>query len=242
MASRLCIFISVILMCISIAPEMHLKVIVWNVGQGQWLTFIDGDDCWHFDMGGEHAPWKSVMKMCRSGNNYVSLSHWDWDHISFISRARNFLPNICLLVPPSGRPSPRKAEMLRGLSSCHRRADFIYWTPELGRTANANSRVFWNRSLLIPGDSPRAQEKIWIHKLPAQALTTTRILILGHHGSRTSTSLELLRSLPQVKQAIASSRYRRYRHPHKEVERELREFKVPLLTTENWGTIEIELD
>jgi competence protein ComEC len=90
----------------------------------------------------------------------------------------------------------------------------------------------------VPGDSPIDQEKLWIHNFK---LNRARILILGHHGSQTSTGKDLLKSLKRVRLAIASSRHRRYGHPHMKTQTALRARAIPLLTTEEWGTIRIEL-
>jgi competence protein ComEC len=94
--------------------------------------------------------------------------------------------------------------------------------------------------LLAPGDSPRDEEKKWIHHFAG--LERVRVLVLGHHGSRTSTSQDLLAKLSGVRVAIASARFRRYGHPHTEVVRELAQRKISLLRTEEWGTIHMRLD
>lgn len=70
-------------------------------------------------------------------------------------------------------------------------------------------------------------------------LKSVRVLALGHHGSRTSTSKDLLKELPNLKLAIASARKRRYGHPHRETVEALGKFKVPILSTEDWGNIVI---
>jgi competence protein ComEC len=216
------------------------ELIVWNVGQGQWATIDDGEICWHLDMGGEFAPWKQIRARCREKENRVSLSHWDSDHLVFLGPSRSHLPNLCLLNRPEGRGSPRKEALLDAVPVCGARSPFAQWSAPAGRSANDKSRVVLWRGVLAPGDSTRAEEKKWLHELPG--LESTRLLILGHHGSRTSTSTALLRRLKNLRVAIASARRRRYGHPHAEVVNELIEARVPLLRTEEWGAIHFRLD
>jgi competence protein ComEC len=242
MATRLFVFFLILSFALPLSVEVRPYLVVWNVGQGQWATVVDEDGCWHFDVGGEFAPWSSIMSMCRARRNFISLSHWDWDHVGLIGRATRFLPNICLLFAPPDvdkEVSRRKRNLLRGLENCPPRFAFSYWVGDRSKTTNASSRVILSRGVLLPGDSPIDQEKKWIRYF--RDLDRVRVLILGHHGSRTSTGKDLLRALSGVQLAISSSRFRRYGHPHVKVIDALRARAVPLLRTEDWGSIQIEL-
>ena len=90
----------------------------------------------------------------------------------------------------------------------------------------------------MPGDSPIQLEKLWATDF--KSITLTRILILGHHGSRTSTGKDLLAHLPQLQFSIASARYAKYKHPHQETLNRLSEYNIPILKTEDWGNIWFE--
>lgn len=250
MAARACVFIIVLLLAKLVEPETPARWVIWNVGQGLWITRIENGDCRHFDMGGEWAPWAEVMALCRTRKNRVWLSHWDSDHIAFVGRARYFLPNLCREELPTGQPSWRKRAMVERLPTCAPTQTpspgqgYITWRPDKSPTLqtstlksnDASSVAAW-RGLLIPGDSSKKMEKIWIRELDGMA--EVRFLALGHHGSRTSTSRDLLASLPGLRMAIASARKRRYGHPHRETVELLQRFKVPVLGTEDWGNIVI---
>jgi competence protein ComEC len=238
---HVCVFLIIFLLGSSLSIETQRWLIVWNVGQGQFVTMTDERGCWHFDIGGEFAPWTAVMSECRGRRNFVSLSHWDWDHVGMVGTAARFLPNACLLLPPPGEngKSPRKMRQLKNLRACHETAPFSSWTGSLHSSTNASSRVVYWQQVLVPGDSPIDQEKLWIHSF--KNLERARILILGHHGSQTSTGKDLLKALTSVRLAIASSRHRRYGHPHMKTQNALRARAIPLLTTEEWGTIRVEL-
>lgn len=239
MAARYGVFLLVFLIGSMGSLEYLPELIVWNVGQGQWVTIIDDQACWHLDMGGEFAPWAEIAKLCRRRPNRISLSHWDNDHIGFTRKARGQLPDLCVLNAPLGPASPRKQELIAPLPLCEGPSPWTQWGNLTGKTANAKSWVVQTHGVLAPGDSPRDQERVWIHHMGD--LAAVNILILGHHGSRTSTSRELLNSLPKLKFAVSSARLRRYGHPHQEVVNLLQEKHIPLLRTEEWGTIHVQL-
>lgn len=114
----------------------------------------------------------------------------------------------------------------------------VVHSPRETQSSNDSSQIVYSKTFqtLIPGDSTKKQEKIWRFKTPS----TAQGLILGHHGSRTSTSKELLQTLPNLKWAIASARYEKYRHPHKDVLKNLKAHRIPILKTEDWGHIRIQ--
>lgn len=245
MAAQAGLFLILFFLAKATDPEHPARWIVWNVGQGQWVTRVESGDCRHFDMGGERAPWSEVMALCRARKNYVLLSHWDLDHISFSGRARYFLPNLCRERLPGGEPSEKKRRMVERISACDknslRKSEKLYsvWRPALERkvTTNENSAVVKWGPMLIPGDSTKSMEKIWAYEF--HDLDKVKFLIAGHHGSHTSTGEKLMKRLPNLKLAIASSRKRRYGHPHRKTVEVFRKFRTPILTTEDWGNLHI---
>ena len=210
---------------------------VWNVGQGQWTTLINAQSCHHIDMGGEKFP-TSVIQECRYKKNSLSLSHWDLDHISWIGQFKKQISSFCLQdLPILATKSLRKQKLIHGVSNCSQRNSMIQevpWSMNIkNKDPNSLSRIYHTDKILIPGDSTHASEKIWAKSLQ----NSFSYLILGHHGSRTSTSEALLQKLPELKQAICSSRYKKYRHPHVQTLYRLKKYRVPLLKTEDWGNI-----
>jgi competence protein ComEC len=103
---------------------------------------------------------------------------------------------------------------------------------------NDTSTVIQIQNFLIPGDSPSQKEKIWAKNiLPNNKI---EILILGHHGSKTSSSEVLISRLSHLKMAIASSRSKKYGHPHKKVIERLKKHRLNVIRTEDWGTLMIQ--
>ncbi len=222
------------------------RFVVWNVGQGLTTTLVTSSACLHFDMGGEISPLINIYTVCRHLKNRVYFSHWDWDHIGFSKMAFQKLPSLCVAKLPGGLPSRSKEALMSRFPLCTG-ADLNLiqelTNPKLLATAkNSNnaSRVLTAFSkIILPGDSTNSQEKIWSARLPLYM--TSAVLVLGHHGSKTSTSETLLNRLHHVRMAIASARKNRYGHPHQETLLRLKLHKVPTLSTENWGSISLEL-
>lgn len=240
------------------------ELAIWNVGQGQWATLIEKKSCYHFDIGGEYAPWSKIRASCRHKNNFALFSHWDWDHVGLVRRAARNLTGFCILSPPAGPSSPKARSLFDGIPICDsgpnlRLSGVFEISPAIEPVfdsvfeatnnrslrsrdrapKNAASRIFEVRSfLLLPGDSPTTQERLWLKRL--RSPRSLRFLVLGHHGSRTSTSPELLAKMPGLKQAIASARRARYGHPHVSIAKRLNEKGIALLRTEEWGSIRIQ--
>jgi competence protein ComEC len=218
-------------------------VVIWNIGQGQWVTAVENFTCRHFDVGGEKFPWRKIARLCRDKHNEIYLSHWDWDHIGALAKWPKSWES-CIALRPQGSSSAGKMKMLAGFKDCNDKLDVPLWRSthvtkkRKGKIdSNALSQVVKYRDFLLPGDSPIAEEKFW---MAMPWVSSARILILGHHGSRTSTSDELLSRIPSLRQAIASARYDRYKHPHPEVLYRLNQHRVPILKTEDWGNIWFE--
>lgn len=210
---------------------------VWNVGQGLWTTFQENRSCLHFDLGGEQVRWQTPLKVCAQKENRLYLSHWDWDHIGFIRKAARLFRQVCVAQSPLGEAPNWKKKIFQALHKCPEALTEVRRLSGariLGRSSNASSQVFLVRNrYLLPGDSEKAQEKVWAR----ETLKDVKVLVLGHHGSRTSTSAHLLNRLPHLKMAVASSRTKKYGHPHKEVAVRLKSRGISLLKTEDWGNL-----
>jgi len=221
----------------AVSPGTLPRMIAWNVGQGAWTTWSAPGVCVHFDMGGERFNPRRLRAECSGKKNFAVFSHWDWDHISFAAKSRAALGTLCVLAMPGGSPSASKRLYLSKIPPC--RSEFPLVEIEFqirgrAKTANGASRVFLHRGVLFPGDPGTAQEKFWIHGLAGRFV---RGLMLGHHGSKTSTSALLLSKLGPLKFAIASARSRVYGHPHRIVRERLKERGISLIPTEDWGNL-----
>ncbi len=85
------------------------------------------------------------------------------------------------------------------------------------------------QNFLIMGDAGWQTEYQLLQRYPDLKVD---VLVLGHHGSRHSSSYSFLQQL-KPKLAVASVGWdNRYGHPSQELQARLRELGIPLLTTE----------
>lgn len=226
---------------LALAPIYLNYLVVWNIGQGQWLTHISTDKCLHFDVGGEFKTFNRIrsnfIQFCSQKVNEIYLTHWDYDHILNLPQLVRHSSKVCWQIKPLIGLQKKMSQKILSLniSGCKNKpeADEI-WHPQEFKNTNDASVVFSHKNILISGDSPQSQEKIWSSQMNLQKI---RVLLLGHHGSKTSTSRELLSSLPNLKMSVASARYQKYKHPHFKNVELLKQKKIPLLKTEDWGNL-----
>ena len=229
------------------APIYNNYWIVWNVGQGQWVSQIKTDECLHFDAGGEYLYYKLIHKKiilnCGNKLNRIFLSHWDFDHYSFIIHLARYLPQICWQSKPLLTRNIYWANKVNQLNIKKCSPEYFIkepltqWAPIWSKKSNDSSQVYLYQSTLMMGDLPQKQEVAFINEMSSIQLQKINVLILGHHGSKTSTSLPLLQKLPSLYFAIASARFLKYKHPHHDTLKRLYSFNIPLLKTEDWGNI-----
>jgi competence protein ComEC len=234
-------WIALILICLNESIARADELVVWNVGQGLWVTLVSNSECDHFDAGGEIVPLRAIQKECGEKNNFASFSHWDWDHVGKTPAMRRLLPRLCLSARPGGMAPSHRDSLFDGIQSCSlpsRIHELATGARANVKSSNDSSRIFVaDREVLLPGDASAQSEHRWRTDL----LERIGILVLGHHGSKTSTSEWILRQMPKLKTAIASARKEKYGHPHQVVIDRLKLHGVALIRTEEWGSIHIEL-
>lgn len=100
--------------------------------------------------------------------------------------------------------------------------------------------VYGDTSFLLTADSPKNIEQ-YLTALSLESVNVD-VLKIGHHGSKTSTSQELLGYASPLYAVISVGKDNQYGHPHKEVLDKLNEFNVPALRTDELGTIKFKSD
>lgn len=94
-------------------------------------------------------------------------------------------------------------------------------------------------SFLFTGDMERKTEnKLLAAGVPVRA----QILNLGHHGSRTSSSLQFLEAVAPAVAIYSAGRSNPYGHPHQEIIDRLRILGVNVYGTDRHGTIVVTSD
>jgi len=192
------------------------------------------------------------------------LTHAHMDHVGGASAVLRELPVRGVLEPGRVTPSLPYLTALqegeaRGVSWWKARAGDRLYVPGLeiwvlhpgspqeqdlpagpGGDPNQVSVVLLLRwgagAVLLTGDAYAGVELAILPQLPP--LT---VLKLGHHGSRTSTTEELLKQTLPALAVVSLADGNRYGHPHREVLMRLQQAGVPLLRTDRDGHLRIRV-
>lgn len=100
--------------------------------------------------------------------------------------------------------------------------------------------VYGTNSFLLTGDMEENFENFLI-SLNGEKLKSD-VLKIGHHGSLTSTSEKFLGWVKPSLAAISVGKNNKYGHPKKEIIDRLAKFEIPILRTDEKGTIVIKSD
>src|SRR5699024_6291491 len=99
--------------------------------------------------------------------------------------------------------------------------------------------TYKNNSFLFTGDAEKTSEKEIIEK---GYKLSSDVLKVGHHGSSTSTSEDLLKNVQPKYGVISCEKGNEYGHPHKEIIKILENYGVEILRTDELGTIVMTSD
>ncbi len=95
-------------------------------------------------------------------------------------------------------------------------------------------------SMLFTGDSPKKIERYVSDLFPE--LLKSDILVVGHHGSKTSTDEDFLKLVDPDYSVITVGRENRYGHPHADVLDRLEKWGGEMLRTDTMGDIRFLVD
>jgi len=96
-------------------------------------------------------------------------------------------------------------------------------------------------SMMLTGDAPIKTERIILSE-NSLAVIKSEILKLGHHGSRTSSSLEFVQAVSPEYAFISVGKDNNYGHPHKEVLDILNKIGAKIFRTDQDGMIVVKCD
>jgi competence protein ComEC len=101
--------------------------------------------------------------------------------------------------------------------------------------------VYGNESFMLTGDATKYTENL-IEWNEGHQILKSNVLKLGHHGSRTSSSVLWLEDVHPDVAIISAGKNNRYGHPHKETLDELSSLRIPFLATYIKGNIIFKTD
>ena len=263
--------LAAILTCLTLALTVKLgewryhaglDVKVLDVGQGQCVLLASGGDFTLVDCGsgnswygpGEIASQHLRAMGCRKLDRLV-LTHYDSDHISGVRSLLARMDVDTLLVPELAddglggeilelaREHGVTVETVESRTELPMGKAVLTVLPPVGEGEN-NERGLSvlasaeDADILITGDMDAATERKF---LEAYDLPDIEVLVAGHHGSKYSTSNDLLDALtPET--ACISVGSNSYGHPADETMRRLAEHGCAIYRTDMQGTIHLSLN
>jgi competence protein ComEC len=236
-------------------PDLNTRVTVLDVGQGTAVVVRSGDRALVYDTGGGDPKGLNMASMAVlpylqqqgiTSLNTLVISHPDLDHSAGTAVILDTMAverfRFGGVGPGVGEGRPCVAgEAWRWPGG----QVFQFLSPALETpySSNDSSCVLQvqvgDYRLLLPGDIEEDRERTlvryWGEDLDSDWL------LAAHHGSRTSSSLALLKRV-RPKAAVISSGYaNRFGHPHPLVIRRLHDRGVKVFSTASGGALEFEL-
>ncbi len=104
--------------------------------------------------------------------------------------------------------------------------------PDLNNNSIVGKLIFGKFSMLFTGDAELQEEKKLIKEQNSRLFS--RVLKVGHHGSRTSSSEDFLKSIKPESALISNGMYNKYGHPHDVTLRRLQETILPFTVRIRW--------
>ena len=239
-----------------------LNAEVLDVGQGQSVILSSQGDFALTDCGSLNR-WKDAGGIaaealqsagCRQ-LRYLLLTHYDYDHVSGVQGLLAQVGAETLLCPPDGGDTDAQAAILAAAEAHGTEVRFITEEttlplgeatltvyPPLGDdSSNERGLVYLvsagDYDLLITGDIDAEMERRLIERYD---LPDIEALVVGHHGSKYSTSAELLDAL-RPETAFISVGSNSYGHPSDQAMERLAERDITIYRTDLQGDLRLSV-
>ncbi len=241
--------------------ELDLQVL--DVGQGLSVVIRTRNSIGIYDFGASSPAWQktdgtdlwSMGSMVinpyldsvtrRTRLDYLIVSHLDNDHAGGLSAVQQKFQSRRQLV--SGDLDSSSVDCRAGLSWHADGISFeiLHPGPGLPYLGNNSSCVLLidvdGQRVLIPGDIESVVESGLVRAYPDK-ITDLAVLLVPHHGSKTSSSREFTALTRPDIAVVSSRRDNRFGFPHQEVTGRYLAQNSRLLNTANCGAIHIRVD
>jgi beta-lactamase superfamily II metal-dependent hydrolase len=248
----------------SAAGSKPVVVEVLDVGQGDsiLITSPEGKTAL-IDAGPTREGALEVFRRRGIGHiDLVAISHHHSDHYGGMEEVVRAMQPRYFLASHSGHSTRAYLELLRVVqaksittiqpTSRPRRIELgsveltiLPQAPEDREEENNNSvgiRLrYGSFSMFFPGDSEGSERHWWLVN-HAELVRDCTILKLAHHGSRNGTDARWLDAVRPELAVASMGRNNEFGHPHPETISLLRRQQIPLLRTDQLGTITLQSD
>ncbi len=240
-----------------------LWVTILDVGQGLAVVARTASHTLVFDSGPQYSPEadggnRVIVPYLRGEGvtqiDSLVISHDDNDHTGGALSTLKGVPTGLLISPlPATHPLLAAANQHRRCVAGDRwtwdAVSFEFLHPQRSDYAglaslkdNASSCVLalraHGRQLLLPADIERDVEA---RLVAADATLASEILVVPHHGSKTSSSADFLDTVKPMTAIVAAGYRNRFRHPAAEVLERFRERDIRVLRTDERGAVMLRM-
>lgn len=237
-----------------VEPETDdFRVTVLDVGQGQSILLQNEDTIYMVDCGGDYGETAAdiaAQHLLSQGITSIDgliLTHYDDDHAGGAAHLLNRISVGTLYLPDIADDGDLKAELstlenivwVREKLECSGQCGQLTLIPgDPGKDENGSGLCILfqaeNYDILITGDWSVAQE---MQLIQSMQLPELELLVVGHHGARTSTSQFLLSAGKPKAAVISVGADNAYGHPADEVLDRLETYGCQIWRTDLHGTI-----
>ena len=245
------------------AEEAPFRMTVLDVGQGL-SVFIESDgQTMLYDGGDRNASSFVVSYLEQEGLeqlDYVTISHYDADHLNGIVGVLNHFPVTQVLAPDYRAKSAifksyQNVLAEKSLTPIHPavgdtfelgQASFTVLGPSVIDPDSGNNNslairiTYGNTSFLLTGDAEHEEEEDICQSWGRFLLSD--VYVAGHHGSGSSSSWILLENAIPEYTIISCGQGNSYGHPHDSVMERLESMEIPVYRTDIQGTITVTSD
>ena len=255
-----CVVMLITLMRPAVNGEMVFTVL--DVGQGQCCVAEMGGGAVVIDCGSTSADDSGriaadhLYSLGETEIDLLVLTHFHADHVNGVTELMARVPVAALAVPIPPEEDEWAAERIISLAE-RQNADIIYVTEDMAFStgdftitlyAPVGDDTYENErgvtvllseqdyDVLVTGDAGMETEIILAR---TKELPDIETLVVGHHGSRYSTSLTLLNSVTPETAIISVGEDNGYGHPAPEVLDRLESFGITVYRTDRNGSVTV---
>ena len=235
----------------------NYRVTVFDVGQGQSILFECDNKRYLVDCGGDsnrtaaERVTHSLLSRGITRLDGIFVTHFDEDHAGGVPLLLTSIDADVLYLPQVADNGTVRKELETG-------NNHIYWIDRYGELnfgkmkftlipgeheTKENERSMCilfqteNCDILITGDRSAVGEKALLEDIHLPKL---ELLVVGHHGSKSATSMELLHAASPNTAVISVGKDNFYGHPTEDVLYRLRLFSCSIWRTDMDGTVVFE--
>ena len=239
------------------------KLLVFDVGQGLSIygrlspqTGFADETTWLYDTGakfrsgfslGSAVVAKNILAITGNELDLLFISHSDNDHAG---GEEGLLQKIKIKQTVAGQPSSAFHGNCHQLNNDWQSTKGLKWRVfnlidlDLARVSDNNASCvvqieMSGQRILMPGDIEKKTEKALVERF-GKALRSD-IMLVAHHGSKTSSTEDFIRTVSPQLAIVSSGMNNPYRHPHQSVVERFNRLSIPLYNTALSGAVEIKL-